>query len=155
MGAISKTLVSVEEYLSTSYDPDCDYVDGELEERNVGEKDHAKLQRDLLIYLHEHRREWGIFVIQEQRVQISPRRFRVPDLCVYVGPEPDEQIFISPPFLCIEVLSPEDRMNRAQWRIGDYLCLIALIHFCIKMFGVCSDMHRNWNAQPKTKRVWW
>jgi hypothetical protein len=32
------TLVSVEEYLSTSYDPDCDYVDGELEDRNVGGK---------------------------------------------------------------------------------------------------------------------
>jgi hypothetical protein len=29
-------LVSVDEYLSTSYDPDCDYVDGVVEERNVG-----------------------------------------------------------------------------------------------------------------------
>ena len=37
-------LVSVEEYLSSVYDPDRDYVDGELEDRNVGEKDHAKAQ---------------------------------------------------------------------------------------------------------------
>src|SRR5579875_879313 len=27
--------ISVEEYLSTSYRPDCDYVDGEIEERNL------------------------------------------------------------------------------------------------------------------------
>ena len=38
------TLVSVEQYLSSVYEPDCDYVDGELEDRNVGEKDHSKLQ---------------------------------------------------------------------------------------------------------------
>ena len=31
-------LISVREYLSTSYRPDCDYVDGEVQERNLGEK---------------------------------------------------------------------------------------------------------------------
>jgi hypothetical protein len=29
------TLVSVEEYLSTVYEPDCEYLDGELLERNT------------------------------------------------------------------------------------------------------------------------
>jgi hypothetical protein len=29
--------ISVTEYLNASYRPDCDYVDGELVERNVGE----------------------------------------------------------------------------------------------------------------------
>ncbi len=37
-------LMSVREYLSTSFRPDCDYVDGEVVERNVGEYDHARLQ---------------------------------------------------------------------------------------------------------------
>jgi hypothetical protein len=40
----TETLIPVSEYLSTDYEPDCDYVDGLLEERNVGEKDHSKLQ---------------------------------------------------------------------------------------------------------------
>ena len=31
-------LVSVEEYLRTSYRPDCDFVEGRVLERNVGEK---------------------------------------------------------------------------------------------------------------------
>jgi hypothetical protein len=35
----TKTLVSVEEYFATSYRPDCDYVDGVIEERNLGEMD--------------------------------------------------------------------------------------------------------------------
>jgi hypothetical protein len=33
--------VTVAEYLRTVYEPDCDYVDGRVEERNVGEFDHG------------------------------------------------------------------------------------------------------------------
>jgi len=40
------TLVSVEEYLNTSYSPDCDYVDGEVLERNLGEREHSELQTE-------------------------------------------------------------------------------------------------------------
>ena len=38
------TIVPVEEYLRTSYDPDMEYVDGALLERNVGERRHSRLQ---------------------------------------------------------------------------------------------------------------
>ena len=131
--------VSVEEYLHTDYEPDCDYVDGELVERNVGEKDHGKVQRDLLFFLFERRNVFGIFVLQEQRIRISARRYRVPDICVVAGPEPDEQIFTQPPFLCIEILSPEDRMGRMQARIADYLT-----------FGVRFV----WVIDPKARRAW-
>ena len=40
----TSSLVSVDRYLSTSYRPDCDYVDGVLLERNAGEFDHGRLQ---------------------------------------------------------------------------------------------------------------
>jgi hypothetical protein len=36
-------VASVDEYLSTTYRPDCDYVDGRVVERNVGELDHSIL----------------------------------------------------------------------------------------------------------------
>jgi Uma2 family endonuclease len=114
-------LISVQEYLSTAYRPECDYVDGAVVERNVGEKDHGKLQRSLLIYFHERRIAWGIHVFPEQRVQVSATRFRIPDICVVLGPEPEEQIFTKPPFICIEILSPEDRLPAMQERVGDFL----------------------------------
>src|SRR5438477_4409935 len=113
-------LVSVEEYLSTDYSPDCDYIDGVLEDRNVGEKDHSKLQAALAAWFYARRREFGIQVFVAQRVQINATRYRVPDICVTIG-EPTEQIFRTPPFLCIEVLSPDDRMSRVLVKIGDYL----------------------------------
>ena len=113
-------LVSVEEYLSTDYSPDCDYVDGVLEDRNVGEKDHSKLQRDLTVHLYARCKELGLHLFPEQRVQVTSTRFRVPDLCITIG-EPDEQIFTAAPFLCIEVLSKDDRAEDIQEKVEEYL----------------------------------
>jgi len=113
-------LVPVEEYLSTDYSPDCDLVDGVLEDRNVGEKDHSKLQGALTAWFYARRKELGIQVFPELRIRVSASRYRVPDLCVTIG-EPDEQILTAPPFLCIEILSPEDRMPRVLAKVADFL----------------------------------
>src|SRR5437870_4871510 len=45
-------LVPVEEYLSTGYSPDVDYVDGRLVERNVGEYYHSLLQGLVVTYFN-------------------------------------------------------------------------------------------------------
>jgi Uma2 family endonuclease len=115
------SLVSIQEYLTSAFSPDCDYVDGVIEERNLGERDHAKLQLAVAAYLYARRKKWGIHVYAEMRVQVSATRFRVPDVCAVAGPEPEEQIFRTPPFICIEILSPEDRLARVQQKIDDYI----------------------------------
>lgn len=55
-------------------------------------------------------------------MQVSANRFRIPDICVTLG-EPNEEILRLPPFICIEVLSPEDRWPRTQQRLDDYLAM--------------------------------
>src|ERR1700676_2242235 len=103
------TLVSVDEYLNTSYEgPDREYVDGRTLERNLGEKDHSRLQRKLMGFFIANEPTLGTFCFPEQRVQVKATRFRVPDVCVYLGQEPDEQVFRTPPFLAIEILSKDD-----------------------------------------------
>lgn len=133
----SSILVSVEEYLRTAYRPDCDFVDGRIEERNVGEHDHAALQAALILWFGQRQQEWNIEVLPEQRVQISPNRFRVPDVCLVSLDQPVEQILTKPPLVCIEILSPEDTMRRMQERIEDY-----------RRFGVPNI----WVLDPGTKR---
>ncbi len=91
-----------------------DYVDGVLEARNAGDKDQSIIQRKLIRLLPD-----SLAVFPEVRIQISPSRFRVPDIAVYET-EPEEQVFRIPPLLVIEVLSPEDRMNRMMSRLHDY-----------------------------------
>ena len=115
------TSVPLSEYLNTSYRPDCDYLEGELLERNVGEWDHARLQGLLTVFFHGLEKKLGILVVPEQRVQVKARRFRVPDIAVILGPRPDGGIVTKPPFLCIEVLSPEDRLTEVRAKVADYL----------------------------------
>jgi len=116
----TRTLISVEEYLASSHEPDCDFVDGHIEERNVGEWTHGTIQLRVGSYILTRYEPQGIRVITELRVQVKPTRFRIPDICVTVG-DPGEEILTKPPFLCIEILSPEDRMSRIEQRIKDYL----------------------------------
>ena len=134
----ASTLISPEEYLATSYDPDCDYVDGELVERNVGELDHSGLQGIIFAMLYNQRRKVGIYVFPELRVQVSPTRYRIPDLTV-ITHKCKGRILREPPFLCIEILSPEDRMSRMETKIDDYLA-----------FGVKYI----WVIDPASKTAW-
>lgn len=114
------TLIPVSEYLSASYEHDCDYIDGELQERSLGETSHSYLQMILGAIFHAHRRAWGVVAGPEQRIQVGPSRYRVPDICVIRRSDPVTEIVQKAPLLCIEVLSPEDRMQRVHERVEDY-----------------------------------
>ncbi len=52
--------VSLQEYLTTVYEPDCDYVDGVLEDRNVGEYEHNSVQQAILFWFYTRGRAWRI-----------------------------------------------------------------------------------------------
>lgn len=132
------TAISVEEYLSTSYEPDCEYVDGQVIERNMGESDHASLQTLIAIWFGARERELGVYVTAELRVQVAPTHFRIPDLTVTTR-RIKGRILREPPFLCIEVLSPEDRTIRTEEKIDEYL-----------RFGVAYV----WLIDPRKKLAW-
>src|SRR5947207_12846994 len=108
-------LVSVEEYLRTSYRPDCDFVEGRVLERNVGEKDHSMLQGALIVYLYSYRKR-NLYTWPEQRVQVKADRFRVRESGMK-GDEAGEQIFTKPPLISNESLSSEDSLHRMHSRV--------------------------------------
>jgi len=131
--------ITVREYLTTSYDPDVDYVDGRVEERNRGEYDHGYLQTLLAFLFTKNRDAWSGRAVTEVRMQVSPTRFRVPDVLVLRVDAPREQILTHAPLIAIEILSPEDRLNRMQEKIDDYVA-----------FGV----ENIWVLDPETRRAW-
>jgi Uma2 family endonuclease len=138
---VSESFVPVEEYLGTSYDPDCDYVDGRVEERAVGEHDHGFLQTLLAVLFTTHRHEWHTHTVTEVRTQISRTRFRVPDVSVLHADAPRERIITHPPLIAIEILSPEDRPSRTQEKIEDYLA------FGVENIWIFDPEHRTaWTA---------
>jgi Uma2 family endonuclease len=113
-------LISVEEYLNTTYRPDVDYVDGQIEERNLGDFDHADLQFGIANLLRNRQQEWSIRVVGEARVQVSPTRIRLPDVCVLPAGLPREKVIRTIPLLCVEVLSPRDTLKAIRKRAQDF-----------------------------------
>jgi Uma2 family endonuclease len=134
--ATTSTQIDIETYLKTSYHPDCDYVDGEIEERNLGEFDHATIQGALVAHFYPKRRNRNIHVLPEQRVRVAEKRVRIPDVCLISRDLPIEQVITLPPLAVIEVLSPDDRVRRYNERLEDY-----------RAMGVANI----WVIDPETK----
>jgi Uma2 family endonuclease len=121
--ATATAYVPVEVYLRSSFEPDAEYVDGVIQERAVGELDHAAWQKAIQQWFWRREEEWGIRVFAELRVQVSPTRFRVPDVVVLenTGPLKEmEQIVHTPPIAVFEILSPEDTLPCTLEKLSDY-----------------------------------
>jgi Uma2 family endonuclease len=117
---MSTTLISLEQYLHETWDPDREFVDGEVLERNMGEKDHAAWQIALAVWLRNWRQSANIRVCPELRLQTTPTRFRIPDIMAIDRNAPDEQIITHAPLLCVEILSPEDGIERMEVKVAEY-----------------------------------
>ncbi|MGH9583023.1 MAG: Uma2 family endonuclease [Bryobacteraceae bacterium] len=115
-------LVSVGEYLHSTYEPDAEYVEGRIVHRSLPKKPHSKVQSYLIRTLYDLGHPLGFEVWPEQRIRthLDPARYRVPDICVTRG-EPAEDIFTSPPFLCVEILSPDDTAIEVRTKVEEYL----------------------------------
>ena len=113
-------LVSLEEYLASCYEPDCEYNEGVLEERNVGEFEHSWTQAILATIFNSHIESWGTFALTEQRVQISPLRYLIPDVTVLRKGLPREPILTRPPLIAIEIMSPKDTLRAAKAKAREF-----------------------------------
>jgi Uma2 family endonuclease len=116
----SEELWTVREYLRTSWSPDREYVDGRIEERNLGEKEHSIIQRFLTVLFAIKRAEWGVEVFPELRTQTGVRNFRVPDVLVVRKGESFDRYITRPPLIAIEILSPEDSLRTMQSKAAEY-----------------------------------
>jgi Uma2 family endonuclease len=112
-----ETLISVEEYLSTSYDPDVEYVDGVLVERNVGDWLHSLVQSNLIFALRS--KYPRVYVVPELRSQTKATRYRLPDVCVLLA-APKTKYLLDAAFLAVEILSEDDRMSKMMEKLEEY-----------------------------------
>ena len=103
------TLIPVDEYLRTSYKPNCEYRDGVLTQKPMPTRKHSLTQFAVnkLIDALFPDFEAG----PELTCRLSETRYLVPDVGVqrrdnFQDPYPTEPIH-----LCVEILSPEDRLS--------------------------------------------
>jgi Uma2 family endonuclease len=110
-------LISVEQYLKTSYDPDVEYVDGVLLERNVGDWLHSLIQSNVLFALRQ--KFPHLKVVAELRTRVTDTRFRLPDVCALLA-APDTRYLLEAAYLVVEVLSEGDAMSLVIEKLREY-----------------------------------
>jgi Uma2 family endonuclease len=116
----ASTQIPLSEYLRTTYHPDQEYVDGELQEQNVGKTDHARVQALLAMWFGAQEAEWEIVVTTEQRVKVAAGRIRILDVTLVRPGALNEDVLTVPPLCAIEILSPEDTYSRTWEKAQDY-----------------------------------
>jgi Uma2 family endonuclease len=132
-------MISREEYLRTSYEHDCEWIEGEVRERAMPDEYHSALQAFFLEYFLRLKRELHVRVRPELRVRVAARRYRIPDVTILAESAPFQAIPDTPPVLCIEVLSPDDRADELQEKIDDYVAM-----------GVGAI----WIVDPRRRKLW-
>lgn len=145
--SVAVALIPVEEYLETSYSPDCDYLDGALKGRNVGQQEHSRTQNNLAYRFTAREDLWGIRSLTEQRIRTGARRYRVADVCVVRSDAPWEPAITAPPLLCVEILSESDRIADLEDKIEEYLAM------GVEMIWVIDPGHRRaWHVVPHNRQ---
>jgi hypothetical protein len=74
--------VSVDEYLSTTCEPDCEYVQGSLQKRSLPDWDHSGWQSALIGWFGKRKLNWDIRVLPSIRIRIAADQFRIPDVTI-------------------------------------------------------------------------
>jgi len=112
-----ETLISLDEYLNTAYDPDVEFVDGVLVERNVGDWLHSLIQSNLIFALRKKYPK--IYAVPEFRSRTRETRYRIPDVCVLLS-APQTKYLLEAAFIAIEILSEDDSMSRMMEKLEEY-----------------------------------
>ena len=112
----------MEEYLDLVFDdrPEPDYVDGEAVERALPTPIHSQIQALLILLFAPLMTRFRLVLLPELRVRVEPRRFRVVDLAVYRDSRPEGRYGVSPAYVAIEIVSPDDRHSKLTERLEDY-----------------------------------
>jgi len=114
-------LVSVDEYLNTSYSPDVEFVEGRLIEKGMPTAFHQLLSAILLAWFRKYEKEFHIKALADVRTQIVERaRYRLPDVMVSTTPALFTRIMTRVPNIVIEILSPDDTQKESLLRFRDY-----------------------------------
>ena len=135
--AESTTSITVDEFLSSTYKPACDYVGGVLRPKPLPTWNHSMIQSQILQLVNLNFP--GFRAGAEVTVRISPTRYLVPDVVVQESGNIQSPYPTEPVHLCVEVLSPDDRLSDTIAKCEEY-----------HAWGVSYV----WLIDPEEKRAW-
>lgn len=115
------TLATVEQYLNTSYEgPDREFVNGEILERSMPPLIHGLIQIRLGVIFDKARQFGSFYAASEVRHKLGDGVYRIPDVAVYSPDLPTEAVPSRPPFIVVEIISPDDHVSDLLEKLAEY-----------------------------------
>ena len=141
------TQISEEEYLRTSYSPEPEFRDGVLVERGMPGVAHSNLQTGIGCYCRNREEEWNVHVYVELTIRARKGWLPIPDVCIYLPPEPEGNIADRVPFLWIEIVSPSDKLSEVWDKAREAVACGTQYVWTIDPKSLDSDL---WTASGRT-----
>jgi Uma2 family endonuclease len=132
--ATTRVLVTPEQYLAMHFEREPELVHGELVERCLPNLSHGRIQQRLAVRL-----DGAGFCCTEVRMRLAEDLYRIPEVAVFEGGGPNQEIPTSPPLLIVEVSSPDDRLHDLLQRFEDF-----------RAWGV----QHMWLVEPELKKLY-
>lgn len=128
----TKALITSEQYLATHFEREPELVHGDLTERSLPTRSHGRTQQRLAVLLDS-----AGYCCTEVRMRLTEDLYRIPDVAVFVGAGPTEEVPTTAPLLVVEVSSPDDRFHDLLQKFEEY-----------RVWGV----QHIWLVEPELKR---
>ena len=134
----TKAQITAEQYLHMTFEHDAEFVHGEIVERSMPDRIHSLIQFLILMAIGRLIQSHPLFPYPELRLRLEPRVFRIPDISVFGGQAPREDVPSTPPLLVIEIVSKDDRHPNLMQKLDEY-----------RVWGVPNI----WVVDPLNKRL--
>ncbi|MBZ5611836.1 MAG: Uma2 family endonuclease, partial [Acidobacteriia bacterium] len=115
----SKTQITAEEYLRTTFEHDAEFVHGEIVERSMPTYSHSTMQFLILLRFGALVQTHRLFPRPELRVKVAKDVYRIPDVVVYAT-RPQQEVPDDPPLVAIEIPSKDDRHSDLMQKLEEY-----------------------------------
>jgi Uma2 family endonuclease len=134
----TKAEITAEQYLNMTFEYDAELVHGEIVERSTPDRLHSLMQFLILMEIGRLIQSHPLFPYPELRLQLEPRVVRIPDISVFGGQRPQEDVPSTPPLIAIEILSKDERHPNLMQKLEEY-----------RVWGVPNI----WVVDPRNKRL--
>jgi Uma2 family endonuclease len=116
----TKTQIRAEDYLRMTFEHDAEFVHGDIVERPMPDKTHARIQFLLTFQFGQVAQVQTLYPYTEFRLKVAPDIYRIPDLTVYAGSPPVEEVPSEPPLIVIEIVSKDERYSELTLKLEEY-----------------------------------
>jgi len=116
----TKTQIRAEDYLRMTFEHDAEFVHGEIVERSMPDLTHGRIQFLLGAELAKFIRTHPLYPCFEVRMKVASGIYRIPDVAVFAGRLPEQQVPDQPPLVVVEILSKDDRHSDLMQKLEEY-----------------------------------